>query len=146
MSTGAYDVLSEHQHIRRLVDAIDLALDKRGQGGRAWIDELTPVLTELAVGLTSHFKGEEAEFFTDVTKRLPRHAPTVERLVAQHLRLSQDFALASDQLASLDLNQQATVDEFAATLSKALKLLRTHEEQENELMLMAYWQDLGEAD
>ena len=35
---------------------------------------------------------------------------------------------------------------FAALLQKCVKALRTHEEQENELMLVAYWQDLGEAD
>jgi hemerythrin-like domain-containing protein len=146
MSTGAYDVLSEHQHIRRLVDALENALEKRGQAGRAWIDELAPVLGELANGLASHFNGEESELFADVSKRLPRHQPTVERLIEQHQRLSQDFARVSGQMATLDLAQTDAVNEFAITLSRTLKLLRAHEEQENELMLVAYWQDLGEGD
>jgi hemerythrin-like domain-containing protein len=146
MSTGAYDVLSEHQHIRRLVDALDNTLEKRGQSGRGWIDELAPVLGELADGLDAHFKGEQSELFTDVSTRLPRHQPTVERLIEQHQHLSQDFARVAGQLATLDLAQTDAVDEFVAALSRALKLLRTHEEQENELMLVAYWQDLGEGD
>jgi hemerythrin-like domain-containing protein len=146
MNTGAYDVLSEHQHIRRLVDSLEISLEKRGQGGRDWLDELAPVLGELATGLNSHFKGEEAEFFVDVSKRLPRHSATVERLMEQHRRLAQDFGLVAGQVATLDLGRNEAIEEFAHVLSKSLKLLRTHEEQENELMLVAYWQDLGEAD
>lgn len=146
MSSGAYDVLSEHQHIRRLVDSLETALEKRAQGGRVWLDEVTPLLGELASGLASHFKGEEAEFFADVSRRLPRHAPTVERLVEQHHRLTQDFAIVASQVATLDVHQSGVVEQFTTLLAKSLKLLRTHEEQENELMLVAYWQDLGEAD
>jgi hemerythrin-like domain-containing protein len=146
MSTDAYDVLSEHQHIRRLVDALEIALEKRDLLGRTWIGELAPVLGELANGLGAHFKGEESELFADVSKRLPRHQPTVERLIEQHQRLSRDFARVSEQMATLDLAKADEVDEFATALSRTLKLLRTHEEQENELMLVAYWQDLGEGD
>lgn len=146
MSTGAYDVLSEHQHIRRMVDALEVALEKRGQGGRGWLDEVTPILVELATGLPAHFKGEEAEFFSDVTKRLSRHVATVERLVEQHKRLSQDFGTLSAQVTTLDATNADAVTAFVTLLAKSLKLLRTHEEQENELMLVAYWQDLGEAD
>lgn len=146
MSTGAYDVLSEHQHIRRLVDALELSLEKRGNGGRAWLDEVVPALGELATGLASHFKGEEAEFFADVSKRIPRHAPLIERLAQQHLKLSKDFEAAANQSTALDPSQSRAVEDFVGALSSALKLLRAHEEQENELMLVAYWQDLGEVD
>ncbi|HEY5956165.1 MAG TPA: hemerythrin domain-containing protein [Polyangiaceae bacterium] len=146
MSTGAYDVLSEHQHIRRLVDAIEIALDKRTQGGKAWFEELEPVLSELSKGLVAHFKGEEAEFFTDVGKRLPRHAPTIERLVEQHQTLSRDFEEVAQKVSTLNVANAEQVAAFAVLVSKTLKALRTHEEQENELMLVAYWQDLGEAD
>lgn len=146
MTSGAYDVLSEHQHIRRQVDALELALEKRAQGGRAWLDEIVPLLGELATGLVSHFKGEEAEFFSDVNKRLPRHVPTVERLIEQHKGLSKDFETVASQMATLDPQKSDTVEQFAALLSQTLKQLRAHEEQENELMLVAYWQDLGEAD
>lgn len=146
MSTCAYDVLSEHQHIRRLVDSLELALEKRGNGGRGWIDEVAPVLDELATGLTSHFKGEEAEFFADVSQRIPRHMPTVEQLVQQHGRLAEDFTSLAAQAPQLKPDQSEIAEQFVKRLSTALKLLRTHEEQENELMLVAYWQDLGEAD
>jgi hemerythrin len=146
MSTGAYDVLSEHQHIRRLVDALELSLEKRTSGGRAWLDEVVPALAELATDLASHFKGEEAEFFADVSKRIPRHAPVVQRLSQQHLRLSKDFGEVANQANSLDPFHAKSVEDFVAVLSAALKQLRAHEEQENELMLVAYWQDLGEVD
>jgi len=155
MNTGAYDVLSEHQHIRRMVDRLETALDKRlsasatgtaeaGSVSYEWLEEARPVLLELASGLSSHFLGEEAEFFGDVTRRLPRHAPTVERLIEQHRRLSQDFGKSATDVTTLDPSHSDTVEAFVSLLSKALRLLRAHEEQENELMLVAYWQDLGE--
>jgi hemerythrin-like domain-containing protein len=146
MSTGAYDVLSEHQHIRRLVDSIEIALEKRSQSGRGWLEELEPVLAELANGLSSHFRGEEAEFFSDVGKRLPRHVPTIDRLIEQHARLLRDFEAVATTAKNLDTGSAEQVSAFAVALSKCLKALRTHEEQENELMLVAYWQDLGETD
>ncbi|MGC4068162.1 MAG: hemerythrin domain-containing protein [Polyangiaceae bacterium] len=145
MNTGAYDVLSEHQHIRRMVDTLESAIEKRSLGGVEWLDEVRPVLIELAKGLPSHFSGEEAEFFGDVTRRLPRHAPTVERLVEQHRRLSIDFEKSASDATTLDATHTDVVDGFLTLLSKSLRLLRAHEEQENELMLVAYWQDLGES-
>jgi hypothetical protein len=145
MNTGAYDVLSEHQHIRRMVDTLESAIDKRSLGGVEWLDEVRPVLIELAQGLPAHFSGEEAEFFGDVTRRLPRHAPTVERLTEQHRRLAVDFAKSASDATTLDATHTDVVDGFLTLLSKSLRLLRAHEEQENELMLVAYWQDLGES-
>jgi hemerythrin-like domain-containing protein len=144
MNTGAYDVLSEHQHIRRMVDTLEAAIEKRSLGGYEWLDDARPVLLELAAGLSSHFRGEEAELFGDVTRRLPRHAPTIERLTEQHRRLAQDFGKSATDVTTLDATHSEAVESFLSLLSKSLRLLRAHEEQENELMLVAYWQDLGE--
>jgi hemerythrin-like domain-containing protein len=144
MNTGAYDILSEHQHIRRLVDSLDVAIEKRSLGGIEWLDELRPVLIELASGLAGHFRGEESELFGDIAHRLPRHGATVERLIEQHRSLSEDFSKSASDVTTLDPTHLVTVEAFVRLLSKSLKLLRAHEEQENELMLVAFWQDLGE--
>lgn len=144
MNTGAYDVLSEHQHIRRLVDTLESTIEKRDANGSDWLEELRPVLIELSSGLASHFQGEEAELFEDVKRRLPRHVPTVERLVEQHRQLSLEFGKSASDATTLQISHDDVVRSFIAALSKGLKLLRAHEEQENELMLVAYWQDLGE--
>jgi hemerythrin len=144
MHTGAYDIFNEHQHIRRLVDALEVAIDKRQTGSIEWLDEARPVLIELSSGLLSHFRGEETELFGDITNRLPRHAATVERLIEQHRRLATDFGRTASDATTLDPTHTETVNGFLTVLSKALKLLRAHEEQENELMLIAFWQDLGE--
>jgi len=146
MTSGAYDVLSEHQIIRRQVDALQLGLEKRADGGRAWLDEVAPIVSDLTKGLLSHFKGEETIFFIDVKTRLPRHLATVERLIEQHRGLARDFETVASEVVGLDPSKSDAVEQFAALLTKALKQLRVHEEQENELMLSAYWQDLGESD
>jgi hemerythrin-like domain-containing protein len=145
MNTGAYDVLSEHQHIRRLVDALEAAIDKRSLGGFDWLEELRPVLIELSSGLEAHFQGEEAELFGDIGRRLPRQVPAVERLIEQHRELSRDFVKSASDVTTLQATHTEVVQAFIESLSKSLRLLRAHEEQENELMIVAYWQDLGEA-
>jgi FtsZ-binding cell division protein ZapB len=142
MTSGAYDILNEHQHIRRQVDALELALQKRMQGGRAWLDEVRPLLGELAKGLVSHSKGEEAEFFADIHRRLPGHVQTVARLTEQHQCLRQDFEMIASQAATLDPQQPQVVEEFTCLLSRTLRQLRAHEQGESELMRIAYWQDL----
>ncbi len=145
MKSGAYDVLSEHQHIRRLVDSVEAALEKPRVSAE-WLDQLSPLVRQVAAAAGPHFDGEEAEFFVDVRERLPRFGVTVDKLIQQHERLKSDFAEAVRLVDTISFADTADLDALATRMTKALRLLRTHEEQENELMLMAYWQDLGEAD
>jgi hemerythrin-like domain-containing protein len=145
MTSCAYDVLSEHQHIRQQVDALEHALSKRGQDGRAWLDEIRPLFGELASGLKSHSRGEEAEFFADVHRRLPSHVQMVQAFTEQHRCLTHDLEVVANQVATLDPQQPENVEEFATLLSMTLNSLRTHEERENELMHFAYWQGVDES-
>lgn len=147
MKSGAYDVLSEHQQIRRLVDGIERSLDRRGLDQKTWLQMAAPLIDELSRGLVAHFAGEEVELFQDVKERLPRHIPTVELLTLQHKSLTQEFAGLRELFGSSVASGITETDEELVTrLKDALGLLRAHEEQENELMLLAYCQDLGETD
>jgi hemerythrin-like domain-containing protein len=147
MTSCAYDVLSEHQQIRRLVDRLEGLAEMRGRDASEWLSEVRPVLEELAVGIVPHFAGEEAQFFHDVNQRLPQHKETVASLISQHETLGQDFvALRRMLLDSIATEDPPSIQRFADRMYHLLDTLRQHEEQENELMLLAYWQDLGEDD
>jgi hemerythrin-like domain-containing protein len=147
MKSGAYDVLSEHQQIRRLVDGIERSLEQRETDNGTWQETAAPLVEELSRGLVSHFAGEELELFLDVKERLPRHIPTVETLTEQHQQLGQAFEKLRELFAARATRGESGEEErLVSYLRDVLSRLRTHEEQENELMLLAYWQDLGETD
>ncbi len=147
MKSGAYDVLSEHQEIRRLVDRLENLAEMGGRDTREWLSEVRPVVEELAAGIVPHFAGEEAQFFHDVKQRLPQHKETVDALITQHETLGQDFvSLRRMLLDSVVTQDPHSIQRFADRMYEILEILRQHEEQENELMLLAYWQDLGEED
>jgi len=146
MKTGAYDVLDEHQHIRTLVDRLQGCIDQQKDGTDDWLAEVRPLVGELANRIGPHFNGEEAEFFQDVRQRIPRHAATIDKLIQQHRRLLQDLVALAGRLENLKKASGPDAESWVMDLTRTLRLLSTHEEQENELMLVAYWQDLGEAD
>ncbi len=146
MSTGSYDVVSEHHHIHRLVDRLEDWIERKQQEGNAWLSGLTTRLENLSTDLGPHFKGEERVVFADIRTRIPRLADTVERLIEQHRRMEQDFGRVATQSKTLNLADNAAWDTLAEQIGKALRLLKVHEQQETELILTAYGQDLGEAD
>lgn len=146
MSTGSYDVVSEHHHIRHLVDRLEAWVERRQQEGNAWLSGLCSRLDQLNSDLGPHFHGEETIVFEDIRVRLPRLVDTVDRLIEQHRRMEVDFSRISTQAKQLNLANSGAWTELAEQITKILRLLKVHEQQETELILTAYGQDLGEAD
>jgi hemerythrin-like domain-containing protein len=146
MKSATYDVVNEHQRIHKLVDRLDDSLERRLDDGSAWLASLNAQLDELNRALGHHFHGEETEVFSDIQQRLPRFADLVDRLVREHRQMEQLFAQAGDRAKQLTMSAGAEPDALVEQIADALQVLRAHEEQENELMLMSFWQDLGEAD
>jgi len=146
MSTGSYDVVSEHHHIRHLVDRLEDWIERREQEGNAWLAGLSSRIESLHSDLGPHFQGEEKVVFSDIRSRLPRLVDSVDRLIEQHRRMEKDFSRIAVQSKSLNLADNNGWDDLSDQINKALRLLKVHEQQESELILMAYGQDLGEAD
>lgn len=146
MVTGSYDVVSEHHHIHRLVDRLEDWIDRRAQEGNAWLSGLSQRLERLNSDLAPHFQGEERVVFSDIRSRIPRLVDTVDRLIEQHRRMEKDFLDITAQVKSLNLADNGAWNDLAERIAKALRLLKVHEQQETELILTAYGQDLGEAD
>ncbi len=146
MPTGNYDVVSEHHHIRHLVDRLDAWIERRQQEGTAWLAGLCSRLDQLNSDLGPHFHGEETVVFTDIRARIPRLVDTVDRLIEQHRRMEKDFSRISSQAKSLNLVDSGAWGELAEQITKSLRLLQVHEQQETEMILTAYGQDLGEPD
>jgi len=143
MLTGSYDVISEHEHIHHLVDRLEAWIERR-QLNADWVLGLSARLDRLNADLGPHFQGEEAAVFQDITSRIPRLVPAVERLVEQHRRMQKDFTRIVSLVRSLNVQEANAAEELIEQIAKALRLLNVHEQQEMELILTAYGQDLGE--
>jgi hemerythrin-like domain-containing protein len=144
MPTGSYDVISEHEHIRHLVDRLEAWIERRKSDGTSWVSELSTRLAQLNTDLGPHFHGEEKVVFQDISGRIPRLAATVDRLVEQHRRMEKDFAHIESAIKSLTDKDSSAAEQLLEQIAKVLRLLRVHEQQETELILTAYGQDLGE--
>jgi hypothetical protein len=143
MLTGSYDVISEHEHIHHLVDRLEAWIERR-QLNAEWVTELGARLDRLNADLGPHFQGEEASVFQDITSRIPRLVPAVERLVEQHRRMQNDFTRIVSGVRNLNAQEGSATEVLIEQIGKALRLLNVHEQQEMELILTAYGQDLGE--
>ncbi len=141
-----YDVVSEHEHIRHLVGRVEDWVERRQQEGAAWLSGLCNRLDQLNSDLGPHFHGEETVVFVNIRTRIPRLAETIDRLIEQHRRMERDFTAIGTQAKSLSLADVTASDALTEQIAKSLRLLKVHEQQETELILTAYGQDLGEAD
>ncbi len=145
MNSAPYDVLEEHQRIRGLVHRIESILEGRRQAGGDWVGSLRPLLQDLSMEAGPHFDGEEAELFRDVRERFPSQVPTIDNLVQQHRQLLSELVELSGRCQEMDDTDSGRCEKFADRLGESLRSLRRHEEEEDGLMLLAYWQDLGES-
>jgi iron-sulfur cluster repair protein YtfE (RIC family) len=146
MPIGTYDVVSEHHHIHQLVGRLEAWVERRQQEGNAWLSGLCNRLEQLNLELGPHFHGEETVVFADIRSRLPRLVDIVDRLIEQHRRMEKDFSRIGEQAKNLNLADNQAWSELAEQITKSLRLLKVHEQQETELILTAYGQDLGEGD
>jgi iron-sulfur cluster repair protein YtfE (RIC family) len=144
MSTGSYDVFTEHDHLHRLVDRLQAWVERRDQPGEEWLSGLCSRLEELNADLVPHFRGEETMVFGDIRTRIPRFVSTVDNLIEQHRRMEKDFSRLGTQAKNLNPADSGAASDIVDQLSKVLRLLNVHEQQEIELILSVYGQDLGE--
>jgi uncharacterized protein (UPF0335 family) len=70
--------------------------------------------------------------------------PTVQRMIEQHRRMEKDFAKIVVDVKNIDKQEAGGAEQLIEQIAKVLRLLKVHEQQETDLILTAYAQDLGE--
>lgn len=135
-------ILSEHERLRVQLRALERQV-RQAPASDAALQTLCEGLTRLVDLCTEHFRlEEEAGLHLQIREASPRLASRLEKLLSDHSRLLDELR----QLAA-DCSDQSLAAPGAEPLNaRALGVvaaLREHERAENEVMMDAYWDDLG---
>ncbi len=139
-------VLDEHRRITNVLQRIEqwVVEPKTGAG---WSGELGGMLEELQGLLKEHFGGEaEAKLFEQTIASAPHLTTQLTKLAKEHSQILQAFRAALEQAQKLDSGDQEQVRGLQRKVQLALATLRRHESEENEIIMRAYWEDMGGGD
>jgi hemerythrin-like domain-containing protein len=140
-------ILDEHRECMQIVAEVEACLDEAPDREGRWMGRLLPKLEVLAGRLRSHFRGEEeASLYREVPERFPRFADRLERLLSEHAEILERAEDLARRAGALDHTRIHELREFNAGAQMLVASIRRHEAEENEVILSAHWQEVGEGD
>jgi hypothetical protein len=138
-----HDVLEEHRRLVGRIQELESWLERTDRSP-AWAAKLSSMLLEVAERLREHFGGEaESSVFVALSEEHPRFSTKITQLIGEHPRILRLFGAAADRAASLVAGSTPEYDALSAQARAAVAMLRRHEAEENEMIMNAYWDDLG---
>jgi hemerythrin-like domain-containing protein len=138
-----HDVLEEHRRLVGRIQELESWLERTDRSSE-WAAKLSTMLLAVAALLRAHFGGEaEISVFVALNEEHPRFSAKISQLESEHPRILQLFGAAADRAASLQAGSPRDYDALAAQAQAAIAMLRRHEAEENEMIMNAYWDDLG---
>jgi Hemerythrin HHE cation binding domain len=143
----AAHLLAEHDECMHLVVRVEACLDRRPDVCGPWLPDLRAALHQLARALEAHFEREErGPLFRVLPVARPRFAERLERLEAQHARISVSLAAAIARATELRDAQLHDLRELNAQVQLLVADIRRHEAAENEILFAANWDEVGIGD
>jgi hemerythrin-like domain-containing protein len=138
-----HDVLEEHRRLVGRIQEIESWLERTDRSSD-WARSLSAMLLAVVELLREHFGGEaESSVFVALSEEHPRFSAKIAQLVGEHPRILHLFGAAADRAASLEAAAARDYEALAAQAQAAIAMLRRHEAEENEMIMNAYWDDLG---
>jgi len=142
-SDGRNVVLEEHRELTKCVTQLDEWVAPDAALGPEWGPELGRRVQEVLEHLRMHFAGDaEANLFNEVSMSSPHLSGRLTALAAEHSEIMSAFRQVAEQVTQLsgDRDQAARL---ALKTQSAIATLRRHEAEENEIIMRAFWEDLG---
>ena len=131
----------------QIVAEIEAIVDRPPDSGGEWVERLRDRLPELHRGLERHFALEAGEpFYTEFPTRFPRYADRVLRLQGEHERILAMSSETAERCLRFRSSEIYEHRELNAAVQLLLATIRRHEAEENEVLLSAYWDDVGTGD
>ena len=132
----------DHQELRNLLGEVHHVLARKLES----VARVAEMVGSLANHIEAHFEEEEATgVFDEVSEREPRLSSRAKELRAEHDRLRQTVQALSQAAKSGD-GAADWWEQLETAFHDFSKDLMRHEHQENELVQVAYEQDLGAGD
>lgn len=141
------ELLEEHKEAKRLLTALEERLEvPTGQHG-AWAAGVAGAIVPLLENLRVHFTNEEQGcLHTEVPVMAPHLAARCTELLKEHAVIVQGFERSLERLGLLSEEHIGDPQAVAARIRMVVATLRRHEAEENELIMSAFWEDLGSKD
>jgi hypothetical protein len=139
--------LDEHRECMQIVGEVETCLDGQPDREGRWMGRLLPQLQNLAAMLRTHFCGEEqTALYQEIPVKNPQYADTLERLVGEHGQILDRVDALVQKAGQIDQTRIHELREFNAGVQLLVASIRRHEAEENEVVLNAYWQEVGAGD
>ena len=135
-------ILSEHEDLRALLQTLERQVQQPA-GPDAWLENLRETLSRLVDLCSEHFRLEEqAGLHVQLREQSPRLAFRLEKLLSDHARILEALRKLVTDLP-IESIASGGVDPLKERVLGVLEAVHEHERAENEIMMDAYWQDLG---
>jgi hypothetical protein len=129
-------IFAQHRHLRELTELLT---------GAQGLSDLLLRLQEFRSAIVVHFAAEEAPdgFFQIVGSRAARHLEAIQRFEAEHYSLLDDVDRLAARARECLTGPVAGILQHAGELARRLQV---HEARENDMLINALYEDLGEED
>ena len=145
--SAADEALDEHRECMQVVSSVENCLDRHPDREGQWIAQLCDELPKLAETLRCHFSAEqEGPLYCTLPVSHPRFASRLQKLEGEHVKIIKAVEEAVQKAVNLRDPQMYEIREFNAELQLMVATIRRHEAEENEIIMGAYWDELGAAD
>ncbi|GMV41965.1 MAG: hypothetical protein AMXMBFR64_36810 [Myxococcales bacterium] len=140
-------LLEEHREAKRLLSVVEGRLGVGGTPASEWASGVAAALVPLMENLRMHFASEERGcLHTEVPVMAPHLATHCARLLEEHAQILQGFERSLERLRLLAEEHIGDAKAVSKRVRMVIATLRRHEAEENELLMNAFWEDLGAKD
>jgi len=139
-------VLDEHRDLTDRVTELDQWVAPGAAKEANWAAGLERRVGVVLEHLKMHFAGDaEGSLFAEVSMSAPHLSGRLTTLAAEHSQILKAFQQVADGVKSVGDDDKAQA-RLALMTQAAIATLRRHEAEENEIIMRAFWEDLGAAD
>ncbi len=138
----------EHRSCIDAVVALEQILGRAPDRGGDWLGALRGELDDLAAALVAHFEDErDSDLYAALAMRVPQYSARLEELMAEHEEILTRLAAVREAAEELqDDVELYQLRELNAQAQMLAATIRRHEAEENEMVMRAYWREIGGGD
>lgn len=140
-------VLEEHRTLTTRVSQLDDLAAQGAKRGPGWSLELNKLTLDVLEHLKMHFSGDaEGNLFAEISMSCPHFSGRLASLAAEHSKILESFRQVAERAGSHEAGDGEAERRLCLQAQAAVATLRRHEAEENEIIMRAYWEDLGAPD